>query len=240
MTKLCLPKPSKREGRPFVFINAAVSADGKLAPDDRCFTPFTSPFDLRLLYKLRTRADAVLSGALTVSSGTVRMDSGGPRYEKARLEAGRSPALLKVIASGRALLDPTLPVFEDRASQVLLLTTSSADPRRLARLRPVLAEIHMSAGSTIDWVAAMRWLSEKHGVESLVCEGGGEVNGAMIRAGLVDEVHLTLAPVLFGGRDAPTLADGTSPDFLSSASNFKLKHAFRRGNEMYLSYSAIR
>ncbi len=234
-----LPQPSPRENRPFVFINAAVSADGKLAPDDRCFVPFTSHFDFRWMYSLRTRADAVLSGARTVSSGTVSLDSGGPRYTKARLKAGRSTTLLKVIASGRALLDPTLPVFEDLASRVLLLTTSSADPRRLARLRPVLADIHISAGSTIDWIAAMRWLAEQHRVESLVCEGGGEVNGGMIRAGLVDEVHLTLAPVLFGGRDAPTLADGYSPEFLSSAAKFKLKNAFRRGNEMFLSYSAI-
>ena len=61
----------------------------------------------------------------------------------------------------------------------------------------------------------------------------------MIKVGLVDEVRLTLAPVLFGGRNAPTLADGPAPEFLSGAKRFRLQNAFRRGQEMFLSYVAI-
>ncbi len=237
--KLCLPEPQFRAGRPFVFINAAVSADGKLAPVDRRFAPFTSSFDHRLLHLLRTRADAVLSGARTVSSGTVTMGSGGAWFDHERIKLGRRPVLLKVIASGRAQLDPSLPVFQDASSRVLLLTTEAAKSANLLRLRPVLGGIHISSGKSIDWVAAMKWLTETHEVRSLVCEGGGEVNGAMIKAGLVDEVRLTLAPVLFGGRDAPTLADGPTPGFLSEAKRFQLKNAFRRGQEMFLSYVAV-
>lgn len=237
--RFCLPEPQKRTGRPFTYINAAISADGKLAPDDRVFLPFTSRFDHELLHLLRTRADAVLSGARTVSSGSVTMDSGGESFELARLKAGRRPVLLKVIASGRAQLDPALPVFQNPSPRVLLLTTQAAKPADLARLRPVLGDIHVSLGNAIDWVAAMRWLAEKHSLGSLVCEGGGEVNGAMIRSGLVDELYLTLAPVLFGGRDSPTLADGTSPRCLFEAASFKLKRAVRRGAEMYLSYVTV-
>jgi riboflavin biosynthesis pyrimidine reductase len=66
-------------------------------------------------------------------------------------------------------------------------------------------------------------------VKRLLCEGGGELNDALFRAGLVDEVHVTICPKVFGGRTAPTIADGQGfsklalawPGKLRSARNFK-------------------
>lgn len=61
----------------------------------------------------------------------------------------------------------------------------------------------------IDFALALRWLRKKWRIRRLLCEGGGELNDALFRAGLVDEVHLTLCPLLLGGRAAPTPADGS-------------------------------
>ena len=59
-------------------------------------------------------------------------------------------------------------------------------------------------------------------MKRLLCEGGGEVNGALFKAGLVDELHLTVCPLLFGGRTAPTLAGGDGVEHLAQATRLEL------------------
>ena len=65
-------------------------------------------------------------------------------------------------------------------------------------------------------------------------EGGGELNDALLRAGLVDEVHLTVCPKIFGGRHAPTVADGAGAKFLAQATKMKIQSARRIGDELFL------
>ena len=55
-------------------------------------------------------------------------------------------------------------------------------------------------GSELDFVEALRWLREKWNVRRLLCEGGGEINAGLFRQGVVDEIHLTMSPLIFGGR----------------------------------------
>ena len=64
---------------------------------------------------------------------------------------------------------------------------------------------------------ALHWLRKYWGVKRLLCEGGGELNDALFRAGVVDELHLTICPKLFGGRRAPTMADGIGFPRLTAA-----------------------
>ena len=71
-------------------------------------------------------------------------------------------------------------------------------------------------------------------VKRLLCEGGGEINEALFRARLVNEVYLTLSPVIFGGRQAPTLADGEGVAGLSDSANLLLKSRKRLGQELFL------
>ena len=85
----------------------------------------------------------------------------------------------------------------------------------------------------VNFRAALVWLREQWGVKRLLCEGGGALHGALIRAGLLDEIHLTICPKIFGGRSAPTIADGEEILNLSGAAQFKLKSANRVGNELF-------
>ena len=80
-------------------------------------------------------------------------------------------------------------------------------------------------GSEINFRAAFRWLRKKWRVKRLLCEGGGELNDALFRAGLVDELHLTICPKIFGGRRAPTIADGKGQAKLKLARRFRLQSA---------------
>ena len=68
----------------------------------------------------------------------------------------------------------------------------------------------------------------------MLCEGGGELNDALFRAGLVDEINLTICPKIFGGRRAPTIAEGRGFARLASAAPFELKSVRRVDDELFL------
>jgi riboflavin biosynthesis pyrimidine reductase len=88
-----------------------------------------------------------------------------------------------------------------------------------------------------DLRGALRWLRKEWNVRRLLCEGGGALNDALFRAGLVDEIHLTFCPQVFGGRLAPTLADGLGRHKLAEAANFKLTSIRRETDELFTVFS---
>lgn len=218
---------------PRVSINVAITADGKLAPDSRNFVPFSSQRDQQSMMELRSRADAVMSGARTVDLGKVDLGPGGRKYERQRIERGLARFNLRVIASGSASVDPNAHIFKTRFSPILLLTTEAAPKSRLKKLAPLVDDIFLSPGPTIDFRTAFAWLRSRWEVRSLLCEGGGEVNAPIIRAGLVDLFYVTICPVIFGGRSAPTLADGAGIDQLSEATPLKLVRRELVNHELY-------
>jgi riboflavin biosynthesis pyrimidine reductase len=94
-------------------------------------------------------------------------------------------------------------------------------------------EIKICGSEEIDFRAALRWLREKWKVKRLLCEGGGELNDALFRAGLVDEIHLTICPKIFGGRAAPTIADGKGVARLARAAQFKIVRKMPINGELF-------
>jgi riboflavin-specific deaminase-like protein len=222
--------------RPFVFINVATSVDGKLAPENRKFVPFGSKRDLDLLYELRARADAALMGARTVDSAPGHYGPGPAKYRRLRLRRGLPEYNLRVVVSGRGTLDPRSDIFRYRFSPIIVLTSARASVRNLRRLRGVADDVEIFGDAELDFRAAFRWLEKKWGVRKILCEGGGELNMALIRQNLVDEIYLTLCPLIFGGRAAPTLADGPGMNSVEQAPKLHLKSMRRIGQELFMVY----
>jgi riboflavin-specific deaminase-like protein len=223
--------------RPFVLLNVATTADGKLAPANRHFVPFSSKRDQEHLLELRATADAVMSGARTVDLGPVSLGPEGARFRKLRLKRGLAEYNLRVVVSGGATLNPHAKIFQKRFSPIIILCHGRAPKQKIKKLESLGAEVGVFGEKTLDFAAALRWLREKWNVKRLLCEGGGEINGALFEAGVVDEVHLTLCPVIFGGRTAPTLADGIGVNALKDATGLKLKSLKRIGDELFLVYT---
>jgi len=224
---------------PFVFMNMAVSADGKIAPASRQFVPFGTRLDHQRLLELRARADAVLCGARTADLAKIDLGPGGPRYQKMRRANGLAEFNLRVIVSGSVSIDPRAHLFTRRFSPILLLTTQSAPAARLKKVAPLFAGIFQSPGSALDFRQAFAWLRAEWKVLRLLCEGGGEVNAELFRQGLVNELYLTLCPIILGGRTAPTLADGEGAARLSNATRLKPRTLEPIEGEMYCRYSVI-
>ncbi|HET7626620.1 MAG TPA: dihydrofolate reductase family protein [Verrucomicrobiae bacterium] len=228
----------RRGGLPFLFVNFAITADGKIAFANRKFAPFGSARDREHMMELRATADAVMSGARTVDSGEVSLGPGGEKYRRLRIRRGLSEYNLRVIVSGSGSIDPKAHIFTKRFSPVIILTTQRAG-KQIEKLRAVADDVKICGANEIDFREALLWLREKWNVKRLLCEGGGELNVALFRARLVDELHLTICPTIFGGNTAPTLADGTGNATLADAAPLALSSSKRIGDEMLLVYRAI-
>jgi riboflavin-specific deaminase-like protein len=215
-----------------------MSADGKIAPASRRFAPFGSARDRRHLLELRATADAVMCGARTADSFPVNLGPGPVNYRRLRRKHGLAEYNLRVIVSGTGTLDPDAEIFRHRFSPVLVLTTARISPARLRRLRAVADEVKIFGRRNLNLSAALRWLKKKWGVKRLLCEGGGELNAALFQAGLVKEIHLTVCPFIFGGRTAPTLADGAGVRHLAGAARWQIRLCRRVGAELFLVFAA--
>ena len=240
LVKCLSPRHTQTGALTFVFVNFAMTADGKIAFANRTFTPFGSSRDREHLLELRATADAVMSGARTVDAGRVTLGPGGEKYRRLRRRRGLAEYNLRVIVSGSGSIDPNAHIFKKRFSPIVVLTTRRAGGRALQQLRAVADQVKICGATEINWPKALSWLRANWGVKRLLSEGGGELNAALFRAGLVDELHLTICPIIFGGRNAPMLADGKGFSRLTEAAQLRLKSSRRIGDELFLIYEALR
>jgi riboflavin biosynthesis pyrimidine reductase len=266
---------TRRAPLPFVLVNMAMTADGKIATANRAFSSPASKRDREHLLELRATADAVMAGARTMDLNPINMGPGPAKYRRMRLlRRGLAEYNLRVIVSGSGTINPQAEVFKHRfmaldkplthhadtlspsegerdgvrgertrefnKSPIIILTTQRAGRSTLAQLRAIADKVRICGVKEIDFLEALRWLREKWGVRRLLCEGGGELNDALFRASLVNELHLTVCPKIFGGRNAPTIADGAGVLQLAAARPLRLKSVKRVGEEMFLVYRADR
>jgi riboflavin-specific deaminase-like protein len=225
---------------PFVLVNMAMTADGKIATANRRVSSFGSRRDQENLLQLRATADAVMAGARTVDSNPVTLGPGPAKYRRLRLRRGLKEYNLRVVVSGSGRVNLNARVFQRGFSPIIILTTRRAPADRLKGLRAVVAEVKICGAQEINFRDALRWLRKKWGIKRLLCEGGGELNDALFRAGLVNELHLTVCPRIFGGRTSPTITDGLGAGSLARATRLELQSARRRGEEMFLVYRVLK
>jgi 2,5-diamino-6-(ribosylamino)-4(3H)-pyrimidinone 5'-phosphate reductase len=219
--------------RPFVMINMAMTADGKITSAAREYPRLTSDFDRRCMDRLRARADAILVGA-----GTLRADDPNLHVRDPELRRGKPAGLLKVLvtASGRISRARRALRDEDAGGLIVVTVEETADDA-LADL-PAAAELWRIGRGRVDLTELLRRL-KRRGVDTLLVEGGGELNWGFLRAGLLDELYVTIAPLLLGGRSAPTAFDG---DGLAMDERVRLRllDLIREGDELYCRYGVVR
>ena len=224
--------------RPFVRLNLAITADGKIATANRAISSFGSRRDLLHLYQLRKNADAILCGATTINAENADL---GPGPATSRVPSSSKTKLpLRVIVSGRGRVDIAARLFRRPFGPIVVLTTERVAPARRRQLQSVAQQVHVCGASQVDFPTTLRWLRSEWNVHQLLCEGGSQVNAALFEADLVDEVQLTICPWIVGGGQAPTLADGRGVAVLAHASAWQLHRARRLDKELFLIYRRVR
>jgi riboflavin biosynthesis pyrimidine reductase len=182
-------------GRPHVMLNMVSTADGHATLAGRS-SPLSGPADRELFHGLRLAVDAVMAGAATVRVERYGRIVPDASRRQRRVERGLSEEPLACIVSGRLTLDPEIPLLADPAARVVILTPSAASlPASAAEVHYIRAE----RDGLLDLAAALAELRERFGVRTLLCEGGPHLNAQLLGAGLVDELFLSLAPLLAGG-----------------------------------------
>lgn len=224
--------------RPFVCINMASTADGKITSAAREYPRFTSAADRSRMDRLRAEADAILVGAGTMRADDPPLHVREPEARRHREQLGKPAGLLRVLvtASGRIADDSRF--FDDTGSAGRIVATVEESSDDALATFAGRAEVWRLGRGRVDLRELLRRLRER-GVERLLVEGGGELNWSLARQGLVDELFVTLAPALLGGREAPTLLEG---DGFRMAERLRLRllEVDRREDELFCRYAVRR
>ncbi|SDO54407.1 pyrimidine reductase family protein [Actinacidiphila guanduensis] len=199
------PYPSRPRG-PYLRANMVASLDGA-ASHEGTSGPLSSPGDKKIFGVLRALADAVLVGAETARREGYRPAKARKDFQEQRAADGQSPAPAIAVLSRRLDLDFSAPLFTGASTPTIVLTGSAADPeRRAAAEKAGAVVVTAGEGESVDPARAVRELAAL-GHTRLLHEGGPRVLAQFAAAGVLDELCLTLAPVLTGG-SAPRIMNG--------------------------------
>ena len=206
--------------RPFIHVNCAMSADGKIAGSNRKQVRISSDEDKQRVKNLRRQYDAILVGVGTVLADDPHLTVKGATYEENPIRIvidphGRTPHEALVVNDAA----PTIILTDDYCEK----TWDNADIIR--------------CGTPLDLELAMDALA-KAGIESILVEGGGETIASFFRKGMVDRYTVFVGSMIIGGRISPTPVDGDGW-IAEGGIGLELKNSEVLGNGVLLTYSPI-
>ncbi len=216
----------------------AMTADGKITSAKREYPRFTSAVDRKTMDRLRAEADAIVVGAGTLRDDDPPLHVRDGEMRAYRRSLGKPPELLNVVVSASLRVDPASRFFNDaHASGRIVATVEEAPADRRSALAGK-AEVWTVGSGSVDLSELLRRLRWR-GVERLLLEGGGETNWEFLRRDLVDELFITIAPALLGGRDAPTLCEGAGFS-MADRRRLRLLSTDVAGDEIYTRWAVAR
>lgn len=215
-----------------VFVNAAISADGKLSSRRREQIAISGSEDFDRVDRLRVSADGVMVGIGTILADDPSLTVKSEDRQVRRLQNGRPGNPARVIADSHARIPSDAAVLDDAADTYLLVSEAAPAQRRDA-LNDAGATLIEAGDEQVDLSAGLEELSAR-GIDRLMVEGGGELIFSLFVDGLVDELTVFVGSLIIGGRDAPTLVDGDG--FVTEFPQLELDDVERTDDGVVLSY----
>ncbi|MGV4981401.1 pyrimidine reductase family protein [Streptomyces sp. NRAIS4] len=200
------PDPAPGAARPWLRANMVSTLDGAAQHEGRS-QPISSAADMRIFGTLRALADVIVVGAETVRQEGYRPARARAGFAAARAAAGQGPAAAIAVVSASLELDLSLPLFTSPVVPTLILTGAGADADRVAAAEKAGAKVVIAGeGLGVDPARAVRALAGL-GHTRLLTEGGPRLLGQLVAAEVLDEMCVTLSPMLTAG-DAQRIAGG--------------------------------
>jgi len=190
-----------------IILNVAMTLDGKIDNIARQGASISSEDDWERVDQLRAAQDAVMVGGRTLLDDDPRLLVKSAALRAKRVASGLSPNPAKVGIVSNATLSVKSRFMTAGEGSIIILTSQKTSATQLTALRNAGAKVFVLGEKRVNLVAAKETLAEQ-GIERVLVEGGGSLNAALLAEGLVDEVQVYIAPLIFGGATAPTLADG--------------------------------
>jgi 2,5-diamino-6-(ribosylamino)-4(3H)-pyrimidinone 5'-phosphate reductase len=194
--------------RPFVFINVAMTADGKIDTFKRKGAAISSQRDKERVDQLRAGADAVMVGGKTLLDEDPKLTVKSEALRAERVARGLSPNPIKVGVVTQATIRADSEFLNTGPADIVIFTTRRTSKRYLSLLTARHVDVYVDDAEKVNVSNALVTLKEL-GIKRLMVEGGSTLNFELMRLGLVDEVMAYIAPMIFGGESAPTLAAGS-------------------------------
>jgi len=197
--------------RPHVTVNVAMSADGKIDTVARKGATISSAADKARVDRLRADSDAVMVGGRTLLDEDPKLTVKSAQLRQERKARGleENPVKIGVVSVADLHLEGNF--LKAGPARRLIYTTKRTPNAQIVRLKKAGVQVVVIGEERIDLRSVMRDLHEQ-GIRRLMVEGGGTLIAELFRLGLVDEIYAYVAPRIFGGASAPSLADG--PGFL--------------------------
>lgn len=222
--------------QPKTTVVLAMTADGKIADQKRSPARFGSEVDKIHLEEQVSLVDAVIFGANTLRAYGTTLSVTNPQLLAARKMRSQSPQPVQIVVSASGKIDSQLRFFTQPIPKWLLSLPTGAElwRKKTGFERILVANCTKEDHSAIDWVSTLIQLGEL-GIEKLAILGGGELVASLLAVDLIDELWLTVCPVIFGGNNSPTAVAGTG--FLQShAKQLELLEAKQVDGEVFLHY----
>ena len=220
--------------RPYVILNAAMTLDGKIATQTGS-SNISGKEDLERVHELRKECDAIMVGI-----GTVMADD--PRLTVHKIDANPEDNPVRVVVDSKCRTPIDARITNGDANTVIACANEYKDDfkssEKFEAFKKKGVKVFFSGDKRVDLSALMSYLHEE-GIEKLMLEGGATLNFSMIKAGLIDEIRICIAPMVVGGANAKTFFDGEGFDLMDDAVKLELVDSYSLGKDLILTYKVI-
>lgn len=217
----------KEVNKPYIILSAAMTIDGKIA--SKTGDPeLSDEKDWREVHKIRANVDAIMVG-----KGTILKDN-----PKLYIKFYEHKGYYRIVVDSNLSIpiDSKVIDFQPEIYSTIICTTENAPAEKIKEFEAKNVKIIQSGkGNKVDIVNLMPLLYDL-GIKSILLEGGGNLNWSFIKNNLVDELRITVAPWIIGGKNAISLAEGDGFEKMVHAPRFKLIGVVNRDNYVILKY----
>ena len=213
--------------RPYVILSAAMTIDGKIATKSGD-PELSDENDWREVHKLRNQVDAIMVG-----KGTILKDN-----PKLHIKFFKHKGYYRIIIDSNLSIpiDSNVINYQPEIYPTIICTTENVSREKISEYESKKVKIlQYGDGKQVDLTKMLLDLSNM-GINSILLEGGGNLNWSFIKHNLIDEMRLTIAPWIVGGKDAITLVEGVGFDKMKQGRKFKLLKVYERDNYVVLKY----
>ncbi len=220
--------------RPYVILNAAMTLDGKIATATGS-SNISGKKDLERVHQIRKECDAIMVGI-----GTVIADD--PRLTVHKIDAKPEDNPVRVVVDSKCRTPVDARITNTDAKTIIAGANEYKEDYMQTDTYKTLKErgvkFFFSGDKRVDLKALMNYLHEE-GIEKLMLEGGATLNFSMIKAGLIDEISICVAPMIVGGANAKTFFDGEGFDTMDEAVRLELTDSFTLDKDLILTYKVL-
>ena len=214
--------------RPYVIINCAMSADGKIALPNRKQLRLSCDKDIERMYKLRNEFDAVLVGI-----GSILSDNPKLTVKEKYVKNPCQP--IRIVIDSKCKT-PTDSLVVNQIAKTFIVTNKRCDKKFEKNVE--IIECPTDLDGLID-LEIMLDILHKRGIKTLMIEGGGTVIWSFLKKDLVDDLYVYIAPIIIGGKKTPTMTDGPGIKSEDEIISLKIVAIKNLGNGILIHYKRL-